>query len=104
MNIIAQEVHRQSRKPKEYRKVEVRDVNDIWSMDLVEMQTFEKENTGYRYLLTCIDVFSRYAWVEPLKNKTGVEVMNAIKRIFDNSNAKPIKIWVDEGSEFIIKM
>ena len=103
MNIIAQEVHRQSRKPKEYRKVEVSDVNDIWSMDLVEMQNFEKENKGYKYLLTCIDLFSRYAWVEPLKNKTGVEVMNAIKRIFESANAKPNKIWVDEGSEFYNK-
>ena len=104
MNIIAQEVHRQSRKPKEYRKVEVSDVNDIWSMDLVEMQTFEKENTGYRYLLTCIDVFSRYAWVESLKNKTGVEVMNAIKKNLIIPMQNQTKYGLMREVNFIIKM
>ena len=47
-----------------------------------------------------IDIYSKYAWVFPLKNKKGVNIVNAFQRILDGSNKKPNKIWVDKGSEF----
>ena len=47
-----------------------------------------------------IDVFSKYAWVAPLKNKKGVSNVNAFQSILKKSNRKPNKIWVDPGSEF----
>lgn len=97
---IADEIHKQSRKPKTYRKVEVNAVNDIWSMDLVDMSMFEKDNEGFKYILTCIDLFSRKAWVKGLKNKTGKEVVGAINQITNEAKAEPEKIWVDKGSEF----
>ena len=51
-----------------------------------------------KYLLTVIDIFSRYGWIVPLKNKTGLEVANALKKIF--KERKPDKLWVDKGKEF----
>jgi hypothetical protein len=100
---IADEIHKQSRKPKEYRKVVVNAVNDIWSMDLVDMSMFEEHNENFNYILTCIDLFSRKAWAEKLKTKTGLEVVGAIKNIIKNAGAKPNKIWVDQGTEFYNK-
>ena len=64
------------------------------------MQFITKFNKGFRFLLCVIDVFSKYAWVVPLKDKKGVSIVNAFQKILDDSNRKPNKIWVDKGSEF----
>ena len=64
------------------------------------MQKWSKENKGYRYLLNVIDVFSKYAWSIPLKDKTGKTVLDAFKKIVEASNRKPKHIWVDQGKEF----
>ena len=64
------------------------------------MQLITKFNKGFRFLLCVIDVFSKYAWVVPLKVKKGVSIVNAFQKILDDSNRKPNKIWVDKGSEF----
>ena len=61
------------------------------------MQLISTFNKGFRFLLCVIDIFSKYAWVAPLKDKKGV---NAFQKILDDSNRKPNKIWVDKGSEF----
>ena len=47
-----------------------------------------------------IDIFSKYTWVVPLKDKKGVSIVDAFQKILDDSNRKPNKIWVDKGSEF----
>ena len=64
------------------------------------MQLISQFNKGFRFLLCVIDIFSKYAWVVPLKDKKGVSIVNAFKSIFKKSNRKPNKIWVDKGSEF----
>ena len=64
------------------------------------MQLKSKYNKGIRYLLRVIDLFSRYAWVIPLKNKKGESIVEGFKKILDDSNRKPNKIRVDHGSEF----
>ena len=64
------------------------------------MQLIRKFNKGFRFLLCVIDIFSKYAWVIPLKDKKGVSVVNAFQKILDKSKRKPNKIWVDKGSEF----
>ena len=64
------------------------------------MQLISKYNKGIGYLLCVIDLFSKYAFVIPLKDKKGVTVTNAFQSILDNSKRKPNKIWVDQGSEF----
>ena len=66
------------------------------------MQSMQKFNDGYRYLLVCIDVFSKYAWVVPLKNKEGLSLVEAFKVIL-SSGRKPEKIITDQGAEFFNK-
>ena len=65
------------------------------------MQAFSKFNRGVKYLLAVIDVFSKYGWLIPLKDKTGKSVASALKTIFEEM--KPEKMWVDKGKEFYNK-
>ena len=66
------------------------------------MQAFAKCNGGIKYLLTVIDVFSKYGWIVPLKSKTGAEVAEAFNTIFKEGR-RPDKLWVDKGREFYNK-
>ena len=76
---------------------------NIWGVDLADMQLISKYNKGIRYLLCAIDLFSKYAWIAPLKDKKGITTVNAFPNIFDSSKREPNKIWVDQGSEFLKK-
>ena len=64
------------------------------------MQLLSRYNKGIRFLLCVIDIFSKFAWVVPLKDKKGVSIVKAFQSILKQSNRKPNKIWVDKGSEF----
>ena len=64
------------------------------------MQLISKSNKGFRFLLCVIDIFSKYVWVVPLKDKKGISIVNAFQKILKESDRKPNKIWVDKGSEF----
>lgn len=66
------------------------------------MQTFAEFNNGVKYLLCVIDIFSKYGWIVPLKNKTGVAVASAFEKIF-REGRKPEKMWIDKGKEFYNK-
>jgi len=81
----------------------VNGIDQIWAADLFEMQAFSKFNREVRYLLTVIDVFSKYDWMLPLKDKTGKSVEDAFKEIFIKSKRKPEKLWTDKGREFYNK-
>ena len=65
------------------------------------MQAFTKFNRGVKYLLATIDVFSKYGWLIPLKDKTGKSVASALKTIFEERKLE--KMWVDKGKEFYNK-
>ena len=73
---------------------------NIWGVDLVDMQSLSKYNKGIKYLLCAIDLFCKYAWVVPTKDKKGISIVDAFQKILKESNRKPNKIWVDKGSEF----
>ena len=64
------------------------------------MQSLSKKNKGIKYLLCAIDLFSKYAFVIPLKDKKGISVTNEFNKIIKQSGTKPNEIWVDQGSEF----
>ena len=64
------------------------------------MQLLGRYNKGIRFLLCVINIFSKKAWVIPLKDKKGVIIVTAFQSILKESNRKPNKIWVDKGSEF----
>ena len=64
------------------------------------MQSLSKFKKGVKYLLCVIDLFSKYAWVIPIKDKKGTSIVNAFKKIILKGQRKPNKIWVDQGSKF----
>ena len=74
--------------------------DNIWGLDLADMESLSKYNKGIKYLLCAIDLFSKYAWVIPIKDKKGTSIVNAFKKIISKGQRKPNKIWVDQGSEF----
>ena len=74
--------------------------DNIWGVDLADIQLISKHNKGIRYFLCVIDLFSKYAWVVPLKDKKGVSIVNAFQKILYSLKRKPNKIWVGQGSEF----
>ena len=76
--------------------------DNIWGNYLADMQSLSKYNKRMKYLLCAIDIFSKYAWVVPLKDKRGISIVNAFQKIISEGR-KPNKIWVDQGSEFYNK-
>ena len=64
------------------------------------MQSISTFNKEIRFLWCIIDIFYKYAWVVPLKDKKGVTTVNAFQKILDDSKRKPNKIWIEKGSEF----
>ena len=99
--ILSEELHKPKRKNFPRRKIIVNHIDEIFAADLVEMQKFAKINKGFRYLMTCIDIFSKYSWVIPLKDKKGINVKNALQKIFILRSPK--FLWTDRGKEFYNK-
>ena len=73
--------------------------DNISCVDLADMQLLSKFNKGFRFLLCVIDIFSKYAWAVPSKDKKGISIVNAFQIILKESNRTPNKISVDKGSE-----
>ena len=73
--------------------------DNIWSVDLADMQSLSRKNKGIRYLLRAIDLFSKYAWIVSLKDKRGISIDNAFKEII-SKGSKPNEIWFNQGIEF----
>ena len=96
---LANELHQPIIKKFQKRKVYSSFKDNIWGVDLVDVQSLSKYNKGIKYLLCAIDLFSKYEWVIPLKDKKGTSTVNAFKKIISKGR-KPYKIWVDQGSEF----
>ncbi|PFX11591.1 putative uncharacterized transposon-derived protein F54H12.3 [Stylophora pistillata] len=96
---LADELHKPVRRNFRKRRVIVNGIDEIWCSDLVEMQKFAKWNKGYRYLLMVLDVFSKYGWIVPLKNKKSESVAEGFEKIFTEGRV-PKRLWVDKGSEY----
>ena len=62
--------------------------DNIWGVDLADMQLISKYNKGIRYLLCAIDLFSKYAFLVSLKDKKGTTIVNAFQSILNNSKRK----------------
>ena len=97
---LADELHKPIIRKFEKRKVYSAFKNNIWAADLADMQLLSRYNKGIRFLLCVIDIFSKYAWVVPLKDKKFISIAKAFQSILKQSNRKPNKIWVDKGSKF----
>lgn len=93
------ELHSQARKNFKRRRVIMKGIDDLWQADLVEMGNYSTYNKGFKYLLTVIDTFSKFAWIRPLKSKTAIDVTNAMNDIF-NLGRRPKNLQTDDGKEF----
>ena len=93
-------LHKPARRHYKRSRVIVPGINAQFQADLVDVQRLSRYNKGYKYLLTCIDIFSKYAWVVPLKTKQGQELVKAFKNIL-SSRRKPIKLQTEQGTEFL---
>ena len=96
---LANELHKPIIRKFKKRKVYSSFRDNIWGADLADMQSLRKTNKGIKYLLCAIDVFSKCAWVVPLKDKRGIAIVNAFQEII-SKGCKPNKIWVDQCGEF----
>ena len=99
-SILADEPHKPIIRKFNKRKVYSQFKDNIWAVDLADMQSLSRKNKGIKYLLCVIDLYSKYAFVIPLKDKKGISIVNAFKKIIKQSNRKPNKIWADQGGEF----
>ena len=95
-SILADELHKPIIKKFEKRKVYLQFKDNIWGVDLADMQSLSRKNKGIKYLLCVIDLYSKYAFVILLKDKKGISIPNAFDKIIKQYNRKPNKIWVDQ--------
>ena len=93
------ELHQQIILKFKKRKVYSSFRDNIWGVDLADMQLLSKYNKEIKYLLCAIDIFSKYAWVVSLKDKRWTSNVNAFQKI-NSEGRKPNYIWVDQGGEF----
>src|SRR5271156_6483511 len=96
---LALEIHSPIRHKFPRRKVMVSGIDSIWASDLVEMPP----ERGFKFILTIVDVFSKYGWAIPLETKTGIEMTKAFQKILKDSGRIPKKIWSDKGKEYYNK-
>ena len=99
-SILADELYKRIIRKFDKRKVYSQFKDNIWGVDLADMQSLSRKNKGIKYLLCAIDLHSKYAFVIPLKDKKGISIVNAFNKIIKQSNRKPNKTWVDQGGEF----
>lgn len=91
--------HRQAIKKFKRNRVISSEIDAQWQIDLVDLSSISRYNNGYKFLLTCIDIVSRYAWVVPIKNKTAEATLQAFKHILECGRS-PMKVQSDDGKEF----
>ena len=94
MNLVGEIIRKFKR-----RKVYSSFRDNIWGVDLADMQSLSKYKKGMKYLLCAIDILSKYAWVVPLLDKKGISIVNAFQKIISKGR-KLNKTWVDQGGQF----
>ena len=100
MNNQIEQLHKPIIKKFKKRKIYSSFKDNIWGADLAHMQLISRFNKGIGLLLCVIDIFCKYAWIVPLKDKKGITIVNAFQSILNSSKRKPNKVWVDKDSEF----
>ena len=77
--------------------------DECWSIDLIDRSSLAKYNKNYKFIFTIIDNHTKFAWVIPLKDKSGKSTTTAFKKLIETSKRKPEKVWSDRGKEFYNK-
>ena len=97
---LADKLHKPIIKKFKRRKVYSLFKDNIWGVNLADMPLISKCNKEIKFLLCLIGLFSKYAWVIPLKGKKGNSIVNAFQKLLNDWKRKSNKIWVGQGSEF----
>lgn len=97
---VAIELHAPARRRFKRRSVITKGLDDLHQMDLVDLSAYSRENKGFKFMITIIDVYSKFAWAEPLKNKSAKEVAQVVKKVYLKSKRYPQHIQTDKGTEF----
>lgn len=92
--------HRPARKTFHRQRILTNDIDYLWEIDLADVSRIKEYNDNNTFLLTCIDTFSKHAWIRPLKRKTGNETTQAFQSILEQSKRIPKKLRYDQGTEF----
>ena len=100
---VAEELHKPIIKKFKERKVQSAFTSNNWDDDLADMNFISKINMRIYFLLCVTDIYSKYAWVIPLKDKKEITIANAFQSFLKESKRKSSKLWVDKGSEFYKK-
>jgi len=97
-------LHKPARRNFKRNRTYVRGIDHQWQADLADMQEIAADNDGYRYILTCIDCFSKYAWAVPVKAKSGAAMLEGMRELFEMAAPrKPVRLQTDAGKEFLNK-
>ena len=99
-NQLSYTLHKAVRKRFVTRPYRTNKIDSQWQADLVEMIPYANVNKGYKYLLTVIDIFSRYAWARPIKSKQPKNIIKAFESIFEQEGRKCKSLQTDQGKEF----
>lgn len=82
------------------RPIVVHGIDSQWAIDLADIPKLAKENRNVRFLFMCIDIFSKFGWIVPMKTKTAAETLNAFKKVIQDSGRHPKAIQIDNGTEY----
>lgn len=93
-------LHKNHKSRNERNHYIVNGIDKLWEIDLCNMLSFGSSNDDFKYILTAIDVFSKFAWAKPVKNKTANEIFKAFRSIITSSGRKPKAVQSDLGTEF----
>ena len=83
------------------RRYHAASIDNYWQVDLADMSVYSAYNDNIKYLLVCVDVFSKYAFVRPLRGKSAAEVVEQMRDIFERSGRSPLYVNGDAGKEFV---
>ena len=92
---LAEELHKTGIRKFKKEKIHSTIIDNIWGAHLVDMQLLRKFDIGFRFKLCVIDIYSKYPWIIPLKDKKRITITNDFQKILDESKLKPNKVWVD---------
>lgn len=98
---LSYSLHKPLRHKFEHNRTYVANIDQQWQADLADMQALSTQNDGYNYILTCVDVLSRYAWAVPVRSKSKKDMLIAMKKLFRAAHPrKPQRLQTDKGKEF----
>ncbi len=100
---VIDELHKPARRNFPRRNTYLKGISDLYQSDLVEMIPFSRVNKGYRYILVLINCFSKMAYAQPLKTKTGKEISSVMEKIFQFNKLKFKNLQTDKGKEYYNK-